>query len=95
MSELLNICPVCGFDKLLEPPYSIDDCPSYEICSCCGFEYGYDDADQHYSFEGYREKWIKNGYEFTDEDDKPTGWNEQLMREQLKNTLKVNYKPRI
>lgn len=40
------ICPICGYDKLLEPPYDEYNNPSYEICPCCGFEYGFDDQDQ-------------------------------------------------
>ncbi len=52
------ICPICGYDDLEEPPYDNDGDPSYEICSCCGFQYGFDDLDREYDFEQYRQKWV-------------------------------------
>lgn len=54
------ICPVCGYDKLIEEPYD-DGSPSYEICNCCGFEFGYDDSGEGRSFEIYLKKWIERG----------------------------------
>ena len=38
-----NTCPVCGYDGLYEPPYNEKGSGSYEICPCCGFQFGYDD----------------------------------------------------
>jgi hypothetical protein len=35
-------CPVCGYPGLDEPPWA-EDSPSYDICPCCGVEFGYDD----------------------------------------------------
>jgi len=40
-----NICLICGFDGLEEPPYYEDYAGSNEICICCGFEFGVDDYD--------------------------------------------------
>ena len=40
------ICPVCGHKGLDEPAYYNSkqlEVGSYEICSCCRFEYGVDD----------------------------------------------------
>lgn len=50
-----------------KPPY-IDTLgnPSCEVCSGCGFEYGYDDAGasaNRMSFEEYREWWLAEGGE--------------------------------
>ena len=39
------ICPVCGCDKLEDPPYYEHFAGSNEICPCCGFEFGVDDFD--------------------------------------------------
>lgn len=92
---LLTICPVCGFEKLREPPYDKWGYPSYEICPCCGFEYGFDDSSKKMTFDGYREKWIKEGFTFFRKSDKPKVWTQEVLHRQLKNISKVNYKPRI
>ncbi|WP_243290957.1 hypothetical protein [Bacillus sp. FJAT-47783] len=68
------ICPVCGYDGLDEAPYGKNFNPSYDICVCCGFEYGYSedhDVDLGYivtpnemkkaAFQLYRKKWIEDG----------------------------------
>ncbi|WP_028402360.1 hypothetical protein [Ectobacillus panaciterrae] len=76
------ICPVCGYDGLEEPLYDEDGDPSYEICSCCGFEYGFDDLDQEYSFEQYRRKWIEQGASWFSDYLKPSKWS---LKKQLEN----------
>lgn len=38
-----NICPVCGFDGLDFKPYDEKGFGTFEICPCCGFEFGCDD----------------------------------------------------
>lgn len=44
-SNELNVCRVCGA-KQLEPPWGNDGLtPSYEICDCCGVEFGYEDMN--------------------------------------------------
>jgi transcription initiation factor IIE alpha subunit len=78
----MYICPVCGYTGLYEQPYDKNGCASYEICPCCGFEFGYDDNDQGKTFKQYREKWILNGASWFNEKRKPEKWN---LKEQLKN----------
>ncbi|MBP3950319.1 hypothetical protein [Bacillus suaedae] len=70
-----NVCPVCGFDQLAEAPYDKDNNPSYEICDCCGFEFGYDDDSEGKTFEEYRKEWISNGCQWFNEDKKPQEWD--------------------
>lgn len=90
--ELLNICPVCGWDELEEPPFNEYGFPSYEICPCCGFETGYHDSNLGYTFEKYREKWLEKGFPFLHiEDEKPQEWNELVLNRQLKNIEKVKH----
>jgi len=79
------ICLVCGYNRLEELPYGIDGYPSYEICACCGFEYGYDDLDRGESFKEYREKWLNNGAQWFVPKERPAHWN---LSEQLKNITK-------
>ena len=40
--SLIYICPVCGWNGLESSP----DVSSYEICSCCSFEFGVDDVTE-------------------------------------------------
>lgn len=90
------ICTVCGYDGLTEPPYSkgfIDSgYASYEGCSACGFETGYDDdmdavgADGNYTNEQmtelYRKKWIEEGMPWRTTNPKPLNWD---PKKQLRN----------
>jgi len=93
--ELLKICPVCGYDQLYEPPYNEYDEPTYVICSCCGYEFGFDDSSRGISFEEYREKWIEEGSPFFNKKKKPSLWDFNTLEKQLSNIAKVNYKSRI
>jgi hypothetical protein len=72
-------CKVCGL-YIEELPWGIDGkSPSYEICDCCGVEFGNED----YSTESillYREKWLKDGANWFRPKEKPKYWN---LKEQL------------
>ena len=74
------VCPVCGFDGLREPPYNADGDGSYEICPCCGFEYGYDDHSEGVSHDEFRANWLAAGAEWFDEERRPDDWD---LRAQL------------
>ncbi len=72
-------CPVCFAAVLGSPPYAnwrptepmpappyeeTFGMPSYEVCTCCGFEFGNDDnpgTSQPVSFEEYRNAWVEDG----------------------------------
>jgi hypothetical protein len=73
-------CPVCQYEGLEVKPYQVwpppDDvdlrppyedqlgAPSYEVCSSCGYEFGFDDNpgwDEFTSFDQYRAKWESKG----------------------------------
>jgi hypothetical protein len=54
-------CPVCGFDGLDESPYSPAGHGLYEICPCCGFQFGVTDDAQGISFHEWRNSWIEKG----------------------------------
>ena len=77
-------CPVCGYSELDEPPYDDQNNASYEVCSCCGFEFGFDDKAKGVSFEDYRKKWINEGARWFLENKKPIDWD---LKKQLKNIL--------
>jgi transcription elongation factor Elf1 len=75
-------CPVCGYPELNEIPYDDLGNPSYEICSCCGYEFGFDDNSKNINFDTYRKKWINEGAKWFIPEKKPLEWN---LEEQLKN----------
>jgi hypothetical protein len=64
----MYICPVCGYDQLEDPP------TDYNICECCGTEFGYHDA--HRSHAELRQRWIMAGMPWWDRRvAPPPGWN--------------------
>ena len=76
------MCPVCGFPGLTEPPYNADGGGSYEICPCCGFEFGFDDQSEGVTHEDFRATWVAAGAEWFDHEQKPAGWD---LEAQLRN----------
>ncbi len=66
MSADSFVCPVCGYDRLYEPPWS-NDVGSDEICPCCGIHFGYDDmaggdaARREARHRELRTRWIDGG----------------------------------
>ena len=77
------VCPACGFDNLIDPPYTDEGGPSDEICPSCGFQYGYTDDNDDYTFESWRRKWIESGQAWSSRSalrPEPDGWDpvEQL-----------------
>ena len=76
------VCPVCGFNKLAEEPFGKNNEPSFEICSCCGFESGADGDNRPARFNEYRKQWIKEGAQWLLPNLKPKNWD---YRKQLEN----------
>lgn len=83
------ICPICGFGMLEKPAYDEQGNESFEICSCCGFEYGVDDYNYGLinAFESYRKEWINSGSKWFCPSLEPTDWNLDM---QLKNITIIN-----
>jgi hypothetical protein len=55
----MNKCPVCGYNGLDTPSYDGFGNPSYDICDCCGTQFGYHDHST--SFAVLRDRWIAKG----------------------------------
>lgn len=66
-------CPVCGFGGLDEPPYDEDGCASFNICPCCGTEFGNDDFRS--SHEQLRADWFAKGMPWWSKGGPPEGWD--------------------
>jgi hypothetical protein len=80
-------CSVCGLEQLT-PPWGLTGRePSFEICVCCGVEFGYEDS----TFKGvkkYRENWIGQGTHWFNDSFKPDNWS---LQEQMSN-IPLDYK---
>jgi len=83
----INICLVCGYDSLDEPPYDEFGCSSFEICPCCGTEFGYDDSSvKHAELRG---KWINTGKKWWSNNvSKPEDWDAEKQLNNLLGTRK-------
>jgi hypothetical protein len=70
-------CPVCGYPDLTEPPPRAESGGSYEICYCCGFEFGVTDEDRGFTYEAWRQLWIDRGMPWDGEgiDLPPADWD--------------------
>ena len=81
-------CPVCGFPELDEQPYTDEGGASYEICECCGFQFGWTDDDQGISFEQWRAKWVADGmpWDTSGRTPAPQGWDPKAQLASLEST---------
>lgn len=76
-----NNCRVCGLFISDLPWGTTGKCPSYEICPCCGVEFGNEDYTVE-STKRYRKRWISEGSNWFNPKEKPENWNKE---EQFKN----------
>jgi hypothetical protein len=74
-------CRVCGFIYEDKPWGEDGKCPSFQICVCCGAEFGYEDFS-HNSILAFRENWIKSGSKFIKPEFMPKNWN---LKKQMEN----------
>ena len=74
-------CRVCGYRLGFKPWGEDGKTPPYEICPCCGAEFGNDDYTVA-STRDYRKKWVKSGCAWFDAGKKPNGWS---CKSQMKN----------
>lgn len=53
-------CPVCGSVELQDQPYCAEGGASFEMCSICGFEFGFDDEPlaSGTNISGIQNNWI-------------------------------------
>ncbi len=78
MNTKKYICPVCGYEELEESPYDKYGCSSFEICPCCGIEFGYHDSNM--SNDQLRQKWIDTGMNWhSTTDNHPKDWNPNIQ----------------
>jgi hypothetical protein len=74
-------CRVCGLLQD-EPPWGEDsNTPTFNICECCGTEFGYEDATAK-AIQASRARWLSNGARWYLPEFKPENWQleEQLQQ---------------
>jgi hypothetical protein len=79
-NDEINVCRICGL--LQETPWGEDGkTPSFDICACCGVEFGYEDSSLK-AIYAYRQKWLDTGAKWYLLEFLPENWD---LDEQLKN----------
>lgn len=72
MAENIH-CRVCGLDQGV-PPWDERGVPTWDICYCCGAEFGYEDNDLE-SVRRYRQRWLDGGAKWFRPKEKPKNWD--------------------
>jgi hypothetical protein len=67
-------CRVCGLRQPTPPRGESGAAPTYEICDCCGVEFGYEDVTAE-SARRFRQKWIATGLLWFAPDSRPPDWS--------------------
>jgi hypothetical protein len=85
----MYLCPVCGYERLEDPPKDFTICPS------CGTEFGYDDAFS--SHAELRAKWLRNGAPWWSRvDPRPENWDPQQQVDAVMSSISAllkSYRP--
>ena len=74
-------CRVCGYHNADYPWGEDGKSPTYQICPCCGVEFGVDDITPE-NIQKFRNDWQKSNYKWFDKQMKPSDWSlEKQMRD--------------
>ena len=94
-----HTCPVCGYDRMDDVAYYENGDASFELCSCCGFQFGVDDdveiedgffLSRSEAHDLYRANWLKDGakifsdYAFTPNQDAGEPLERRILHKQLR-----------
>jgi hypothetical protein len=67
-------CRVCGWTQK-DPPWGDDGLsPTFEICDCCGVEFGYEDRTASALIE-FRSLWLASGLTWFNNSKMPVNWD--------------------
>lgn len=76
------LCRVCGLYQD-EPPWSEDGkTPTFNICDCCGVEFGYEDARPETAVE-FKEIWLAKGARWFNKTTRPADWGLSVQLERI------------
>ena len=76
-----GFCKVCGYQLNYLPWGEDGKTPCFDICPCCGVEFGNEDYTEE-SLKEYRAKWINEGAHWFDPKLQPQNWS---LQEQISN----------
>jgi hypothetical protein len=79
-----NECRVCGYSSDTYPWGEDGVSPSYDICPCCGVQFGKEDRTLD-AIKAYRTEWISKGGKWFSKNEEPLEWD---MDAQLKSIPK-------
>ena len=71
-------CHICGWDLDYPPWGEAGTDPTWNICACCGCEFGYEDATPE-SAGQYRRKWIAEGRRWFKPGARPESWDHETQ----------------
>jgi len=75
-------CRVCGLEQS-SPPWGEDGrSPTFDICDCCGVEFGYEDSTL-VGVREFRAAWLKRGAPWFRPEARPPGWSRESQLEQV------------
>ncbi len=75
-------CRVCGL-RQPEPPWGESGgAPTYDICDCCGVEFGYEDMTAE-SVRRFRERWVQLGMRWFAPASRPQAWRWDEQRRSI------------
>lgn len=73
LNKEMYMCRVCGLQQD-DPPWGEDgNTPSFEICDCCGTEFGYHDATPQ-AVSNTRREWLSENVQWFNPKAKPEHW---------------------
>ena len=67
-------CWVCGLEQNNSPWGEDNSSPTFDICSCCGVEFGYEDITL-VATRQYRNEWLGKGAVWFKQQAKPNDWS--------------------
>ncbi len=83
----MPICRICGHSSENFPWGEDGKSPSFQICSCCGVQFGKED-DTLESIKEYRAGWISKGGKWFVKNETPEGWNIETQMKNIPNEFK-------
>ena len=84
------VCPVCGYPDLIDAPRSQKGGGSHEICPSCGFQFGWTDDCEGFTYVEWREQWQAMGMPWSSRGiPQPPDWNparrlEAMLRDEAR-----------
>lgn len=82
------ICRICGYRLKFKIWGEDGKSPSYEICPCCGVEFGNEDYTLT-SILNYRKRWIEAGCNWFLAQNKPLNWSYKAQLENVPRAYKL------